>query len=86
MIRRRLESASAEPRRVPSSAIPQDDRDDDLGATLRLSCLAEQRLRTRFAKRSATIFLMIVHDSLGKMNSKRRSRVQSLLNCRLGVR
>jgi hypothetical protein len=89
MIRRRLEIASAQPRRCristpPPSAIPSDDRDfsdDDLEAKLRDSFRAEGK-RVAEAIRQATggDIMRIVQEGLRNMSGRARRRVQSLLD------
>jgi hypothetical protein len=95
MIRRRLESTSTKPQRrrisgTQSPAIPQDERDlsnDDLGAALRFSYLAEgKRIRDVIHREIGGDVLSIVRESLGKMSGRGRRRVLSFLDRCLGVR
>jgi hypothetical protein len=90
----RSEIVSAQPPRrrissIPSPSIPSDDRDlsdDDLGARLRDSFLAEgKRVRDTIHRAIGGDLLSIVRESLSNMSSRDRRRVLRLLDCRSGV-
>ncbi len=94
MIRRRLQSTSPEPRRrrlagIPAPSILSDERDlsdDDLAAALRLSYLAEQaRIRDAILRESGGDIMRIVQEGLRNMSIRRRRRILSLLDHRLGM-
>jgi hypothetical protein len=91
MIRRRLtntswsEHISPAPQRrrisrIPSPSPPSDERDDDLGAAIRLSYLAERaRVRDALRREIGDDLLSVVQEGLRNMSPKARRRVQSRL-------